>query len=57
MKRILLVTIILLVIGCKFIANEEKANYTRAVENCGGASNVVEKHTGTGDTYYTCKNN
>lgn len=27
----------------------------RAIERCGGESNLIEKYTSTGETYYQCK--
>lgn len=33
----------------------DKHEKNRAIERCGSESNLIEKYTSTGETYYQCK--
>lgn len=51
---IIVVCIIALVGLTKLLEIEKQNDYKRAIERCGNESNIVERHTKEGDTYYTC---
>lgn len=57
-KEVLVVIGMILVIGLciKGLALQEQHEYKRAVERCGGESNIVQHYTSQGDKYYTCAN-
>lgn len=44
--------IVILFNGLSALDRHEK---NRAIERCGSESNLIEKYTSTGETYYQCK--
>ena len=46
---------LLAIVGCfKLLQLQDQHEYNRAVERCGGESNIVQHYTNQGDKYYTC---
>lgn len=55
-KFLLIVACAITLLGCyRVLELQEQENYNNAVEKCGGASNLIEKYTSTGEVYYYCK--
>ena len=54
-ETLFVIVAILAIVGCfKLLQLQDQHEYQRAVERCGGESNITERYTNQGDKYDTC---